>query len=230
MNYEIKFYIIGMGYGAFERLNYSVVLSKDSFDDKPTEHEALYYLESYNIISDLQNTLDYSSYWDFDVTRVINTTQKPTQPVLLSSENGKLIFSDDLKRIKDTVAKETRELIAKEAKREEAKKEEVKVERKVYPSIWMEPNGTIHQVGFAQHNEWAHEYFEKRDGIDHYQPKRWGGYAYEDLQDEGWIRVLGWTDPPTWSFPKTITSLQRRAIKGYCQDNSCKLPNELNKE
>lgn len=96
--------------------------------------------------------------------------------------------------------------------------------KKEYDSCWIQPNGTVIKLGFAQHNEWAHDYLDERDGRDWFKHRS----AYEVLQDEGWVRVLGWTDPPTWCIPDRITPKQRVAIKEYCQSQGCDLPDELN--
>lgn len=41
-------------------------------------------------------------------------------------------------------------------------------------------------------------------------------YNYEILQDKGWARILGWTDPPTFVLPNKITPKIKLALKDYC--------------
>lgn len=101
----------------------------------------------------------------------------------------------------------------KRQKLNEAKKEPITPPKsRDYQSIWMDRLGTVHEVEFARHEEFAQQILDDRGDI-----KESGDFAYEILQDEGWIRVLGWTRPPTFVLPDYITPSQKTALKEYCE-------------
>jgi hypothetical protein len=106
------------------------------------------------------------------------------------------------------------------------KKTESEEIKKDYPSCWIDTAGKVYNVGFACHNEFAMEYlYENGNTYDDIHSKH--SYAYEMLESLGWVRILGWKDPPCFSLPKHITVKQRVAIKDYCLDNCCDLPENM---
>lgn len=90
-------------------------------------------------------------------------------------------------------------------------------QRREYKSAWITPYGTIYYVGFADHNNWAAHWLKQHDRTlyDHVRGSI-GMYYYEALQNEGWTRILGWTDPPTFVLPDVITPRLKGALKEYC--------------
>lgn len=93
-------------------------------------------------------------------------------------------------------------------------------EKREYESCWVSPVGKVYQVGFAQHNEWAAEYLQENLPDEYTKSlNSFNKYFYESLQDLGWCRVLGWTDPPTFVFAQNPTRAVKEALKEYCYRN-----------
>lgn len=113
------------------------------------------------------------------------------------------------------------DLIKKEI--EDLKKSKTKPEKKSYPSCWIDSTGTVYTVGFACHNEFAHEWLE--ENITDY--KMSSKYPYEELEELGWCRILGWSDPPGFVIPKKIGPKLKTAIKDYCHNNGVNYPDEI---
>jgi hypothetical protein len=134
----------------------------------------------------------------------------------------------------DTITENLKESIKRiKEQTEEIKKETARIKagekpkRKEYPSCWIEPNGKVHYVAFAGHNEFAFHYLVENEIYTEDEIVSNHKYAYEQLQDLGWGRILGWTDPPTFYIPDSVPPKQRQSIKEYCQSNSCNLPKEI---
>lgn len=153
-----------------------------------------------NIIPDEQDSIDY--------------LQKQIDALTALKLESKTIELETVK-IKLEIAKIQNENLTKELNKS-----------KDYRSCYIKPNGEIIYVGFAQHESWASEYLQEREGDDWMDFKD-GNYSYVILENEGWVRILGWTDPPTFSLPEHITPKQKRSIKEYCQTEGCDLPYEL---
>src|ERR1035437_7300241 len=88
---------------------------------------------------------------------------------------------------------------------------------KEYQSCWIDPFGKKYAVGFADHNAFARDWIENTEGhevcsriLDYY------GYYYEYLENKGWIRILGWSNPPCFVLPDKISVSQKLTLKGYC--------------
>ena len=88
---------------------------------------------------------------------------------------------------------------------------------KEYKSAWTTPLGIIYYVGFAAHNQWAAHWLKEHNTrqYDHVGDNM-NMYYDEALQNEGWARILGWTDPPTFVLPATITYRMKDALREYC--------------
>lgn len=80
---------------------------------------------------------------------------------------------------------------------------------------WIETNGTYHEVGWCGHNEFAREYLEKLYSDEEYEELK-GFYAYEKLENLGWVRILGWKTPTCFVLPPKITVKQKQTLKEYC--------------
>jgi len=53
-------------------------------------------------------------------------------------------------------------------------------------------------------------------------------YAYEQLQEDfGWLRILGWSDPPSFVFPLKFTPKQKIAVRDYCMRERIDVPERL---
>ena len=228
MNTKIIFCIEEVRHEGFEKAVFEIIIPTIDFQNKS---DACNWLENEGIIKTLQDSSYASSFMDYYVLKFEESNEECHSEKEIDRVKGKIVYEkDDFFILNPFIyeQKKKEELKREERKIEESKRKYYKLPekktKKEYPSLWMEPNGTSHIVGFAQHNEWAHDYYDKLNPGEIYLPKRHGGYAYEDLVEEGWVRILGWTDPPTWDLPKKLTPKQKRAIKEYCQNNSCKLP------
>ena len=58
---------------------------------------------------------------------------------------------------------------------------------------WLKPNGEIIEVGFCEHNEFAHDYLEQEMGsienLYKYMDEISVSYPYEVLHERGWVRI-----------------------------------------
>ena len=156
------------------------------------------------------------------VTKYSNTT-KPVSyiHVLKKLLPGRIVFTD--------IKAQNRRLKRELAKAKEPPKAVVpKIERKEYTSCWIDPFGEqFDMFGVAQHNEFAHETLEGRYKKTLSEINDDNRYPYEILQDMGWARILGWTDPPTFVLPTKMNVSQKRAIKDYCLYERLSFPERL---
>ena len=170
--------------------------------------------------------------YDFDLEFVIDwfvllcesTDEDDKDTEIVKTVNGKLIFEDDndyhyykLGKITNEI-NEIKEEINK-IKEEKKIKEDLKT-KKNYPSAWIEPTGELHEIGFACHNDFAHNWLEENDKDSYAKVSNaFNRYYYEALEELGWIRILGWTDPPKFVITKRVTPKQRITLKDYCLNN-----------
>jgi hypothetical protein len=155
------------------------------------------------------------------VTKYNNTTKPVKEIYLKKLMPGRIVFTD--------LEAQNRRLKRQLEKIKEPKKlPEPKIEQKQYTSCWIDPSGKQYDMyGVAQHNEFASEILETRYKMtleDFVDDNR---YPYEILQDMGWIRILGWTNPPTFVLPKTLTVKSKRAVKDYCLYEKISFPERL---
>ena len=147
--------------------------------------------------------------------------EKDTQRII----EERIGFEEKSKSIEETIKKikaETEKIKADTKKKKEKKKPQ-KVE---HTSCWIEPDGTVHELSFAQHNEFASEWLQERIGLSAMVHDR--RYAYEQLQEDfGWLRILGWSDPPQFVFPLRFTPKQKIAVRDYCMRERIGLPERL---
>jgi len=117
------------------------------------------------------------------------------------------------------------ELLRKDLKLRQEELDKSKIVKKDNMSCWIDLSGTVYEVGLAEHNSFASDYLEELIGnealIDYH------GYPYELLQEKGWIRILGWTDPVSFVFANKITPKQKQAVRDYCANERIGLPEEL---
>ena len=46
-----------------------------------------------------------------------------------------------------------------------------------------------------------------------------GKCCHEILEILGWVRILGWKDPPSFVLPNKITVKQKQVLRDYCLNN-----------
>ena len=227
MNTRILFYCTNVDRNGFSKIIFEAILpegiinstedANDWIDDNISKH--------YDEFS-----LEFVIDWFVSLFEPTDAEIKDTE--IYKTVQGKLIFQDEadfhyyklgktvseknkakneIKKIKSTkkVKKET----------ESVKKEDVVKNKKNYPSVWIEPSGEVHVVGFANHNEFAREWLIENDEETYDEVQSYFTYYYEVLQDKGWIRILGWTDPPSFVITGRVTPKQRNALKDYCLGN-----------
>jgi len=154
----------------------------------------------------------------------VQQTDEPVKDVeIVKTVKGKLKFKDEEPELKASKYFLTDVELQDKIKNKEEKK------KRDYPSCWIDLSGKEYIVGFTGHNEFASEWLHANGWTleDKRKAKGYGRYDYEILENEGWVRILGWTDPPTFSLPSKLTPKQRKAIKDYCQSNACDLPKDL---
>lgn len=216
MNTKILFYCTNVSHDGFTKIVFETILSGDSIHS----------------ISDANDWVDDNiskHYDDFDLEFVLDwfvllfehTDAEPKETEIIKTVTGKLIFEDETDYFYYELGKIVHE--KNEIKREIKKlKKEVKDnkektnKKKTYPSVWIEPSGEVHEVGFAGHNQFASEWLKENEP-DIYENSSY--YFYEDLQNLGWIRILGWNDPPNFVIIGRVTPKQRNALKSYCLSN-----------
>lgn len=247
MNTKIVFYITGIINRQFIKNVYEVIVINEFSDWVDDNISSIFNEEGFEFILDTVLLLQKSTNKECQSLTLIKSIpgeltfkqKRPktiklkqiTQSINLDNDKSPEEILNKLNHELDllTLQKETLDIKKETLKvqldllRDRINKETYKL-KKDYDSCWIQPNGKVIKLGFAQHNEWAHDYLDERDGRGWFKHRS----AYEVLQDEGWVRVLGWTDPPTWCIPMHITPKQRVAIREYCQSQGCDLPNELN--
>jgi hypothetical protein len=174
---------------------------------------------------------------DWNVISCVEVEDDVKETKIINTVDGKLIFEDsidwsyyrigkynfEIKQIK----KETKKIKAETKKLKEKTKNVPPLKsKKDYPSVWIEPSGEVHELGFAQHEEFASDWLQENEpqifeakfgftGKDKYE----GKYCYEILQVLGWVRILGWKDPPCFVIESRITVKQKTALRDYCLNN-----------
>jgi hypothetical protein len=227
MNTRILFYCTSVDRHGFSKIIFESILpegiinstedANDWVDNNISNHYDKFYLEF--VI-------------DWFVSLYEPTTAELKDTEIFKTIQGKLVFEDESdyhylelgrtvsekNKAKAEIKKlKTAEKLKKETVR--VKKEDVVNQKKNYPSIWIEPSGEVHTVGFANHNEFARDWLIENDKETYDEVNSHSIYDYEVLQNNGWIRILGWTDPPTFVITERVTPKQRISLKDYCLGN-----------
>ena len=155
------------------------------------------------------------------VTNYTNTTKAVIPIYLKKLLPGRIVFTD--------LQAQNRRLKRQIEKLKEPKKlPKPKIEQKQYTSCWIDPSGEqFDMYGVAQHNEFASEILETRYKMTLENFVDDNRYPYEILQDKGWVRILGWTEPPTFVLPKSLTVKAKLAVKDYCLYEKISFPERL---
>lgn len=222
MNTKVLFYCTHIHRDGFTKLFFETITDEpiESLDDaiEWMDDNVSYH---YNLF-DLDTVID----WFLILHEPTNDNVKETE--IIKTVIGHLFFEDTIeyqyyrigKAEMETKAIKTQTKVIK--KENEKLKKEAKV-KKYYESCWIENSGEIHYVNFAEHNEFASDWLEENDYPTwHRITNSIGRYYYEVLQDFGWIRILGWTDPPSFVIPKRITPKQKNALRDYCTGQKLK--------
>ena len=163
-----------------------------------------------------------------EIKKEIQELKKETIEINIDTQKSieeRKIFEEKTKSIEKAIEKikEETKKIEEETKNFKIKKTKIK---KDHASVWIEPDGTVHELSFAQHNEFASEWLQERIGLS--KMVHDSRYPYEQLQEDfGWLRVLGWSNPPQFVFPNKLTPKQKQAVRDYCANERIGLPERL---
>lgn len=219
INSKIIFCCNSVDRGGFAKIVFEAILPGDSVNSIEDANGWMY-----NNIS--------KHYFDFDLDFVLDwfvllfepTNDNPKETEIIKNVKGKLIFEDDIDYFYYNIGKiksETKKIKQETKKlKKEIKKSKEKDENKQRrdPSIWVDPIGTEYEVGFANHEQFAQDWLQEND-IETWKNQK-SRYGYEILQERGWVRVLGWTTPPTFVVPSKITPKQKTILMEYCVKNN----------
>lgn len=214
MNTKINFYCTCINDLNFEKHIFQVITEGvlDYRDSKDWLNE---------MIPIICEEFDLILVFDWIIINCEENETNTTDVQLVNIIPGKLIFEDDLDQQTLILKAENYELLKAINKFKEPIAKEVPT-KKDYESVWISIDGKTYIVGFAHHEEWATEYLSKHypEFFDDYGIKNTREYSYEILQDLGWIRILGWKDPPVFVIPDMITPKQKTSLREYCIKNS----------
>lgn len=199
MSTKINFYCTHVMYGQFIKEIFEVIVDEEIH----TVRDADDWLDSN--IDFLYNKFEFDLVFEWVILYAISSLEEPTDVKITHSVKGFLSF-------------EAPEPIKLVSPINEVKELQIETKRKrEYKSAWITPHGIIYYVGFADHNQWAAHWLKRHDRTlyDHVSDSM-GMYYYEALQKEGWARILGWTDPPTFVLPDVITYRMKGALREYC--------------
>ncbi|MCK9574818.1 MAG: hypothetical protein WC979_02805 [Candidatus Pacearchaeota archaeon] len=216
-NTKLIFYCTYCENASFYKAVFETVIEDTTFD---SIYEARNWVDDQ--IPSLCREFDFQLVFEWVVLSFKKTNAKPYDTILsVPVIEGRLVFAKKRKKAtrKPKVAKT-------EGTKELKKIEEVSIEvvRRTYKSCWIEPSGHVHWVGFACHEEFAADYLKDNcpELCDKYGfvEKQFGKYHYEILQDMGWARILGWTDPPNFVLPDKMSAAQKRSVREYCMSEN----------
>jgi len=257
-NTKFTFYFTSLEYGDFNKTVFQTVLKGQPFEDKMDarewfedhtdiiftkfdlatvfEHTVIDFHETTDDVSDIEILSVHKGRLDFEQVVVKNNVEAEVSSQLHATLNAATILrdsisdldgklgSDSVKNVQ-TAIEGINKQVATFLKDFEVAAEKKKKPKKEYPSVWIDPAGTSYRVGFAMHNEWAARWL--RENAPEYKHDGYG-YWYEELESRGWARILGWTDPPSFSLPERLGPKITRAIKDYCQGQGVKYPDRIN--
>lgn len=224
MNIKVNFSCIEISQGDITRYDLEVI--KDfNFD-----HFSNYLDNNIPYICDL---FDFNLVLDWKVNKYEETLDIPTEITLVNSCSGKIIFDDDinqkilegksiiLDKIKELAHLKKMDYITLEYLNKNQEIKQVKeIIKKDHASCWINLSGEVFYVDFAEHNSWAYEYLKENntelfDDLGISLKNSWKD-PYVILEESGWIRILGWRDPPCFSLPDRITPKQKQSLREYC--------------
>lgn len=208
MNTKYTFYCTYFEYGKFYKTIYEKVLKRDDY----INNTLIEYLSN-----KIYNYYISGEIFDLVIIYKEKTDKEVSDITLIKTVEGRLIFDDDtnyqLMKIKSENYNTLKEI-------EKLKTEQKVLEKRNYSSIWIDPFGESYNVGFAEHNEFASKWIRENLGKEIWQQilHSYGTYFYEVLEERGWIRILGWTDPPTFVY-NSINPKQKETLREYCVSN-----------
>jgi len=222
-NTKLTFYCTHFQYGRFEKIVFEIVIDEaiDSLAD------AKKWLNEDTIIA-IYRQYDLDLVFDWIIIRYAKTSENVKNLHEIKRIDGQLIFPEKRTRKPKSESEPTSnyfltpdqykkklDRLAKAKALESG--QPVPSPKKEYRSCWIDTSGKTHWVGFALHNEYASNWLEKHDNAVYKKIlTAFSRYHYEELEDRGWIKILGWTDPPSFVLPDNITPKQKQTLREYC--------------
>lgn len=208
MSTKITFYCTQLQYGSFEKITFDAIVP---FEIDSTWDANEWMDEQISLIVD---EFDLDTIFDWVVIHFAKTDEATSPIKMIHTVRGKIVFEDEMKPLdfkpKSKYFKTPEEF-------QEMLEFEPKTKPKEYKSVWIDPFGVSYRVGFAGHNQFACEWLEENDPTAAEEYKQsFGKYAYEILEDKGWVRILGWSTPPAFVIPTKVTPKLKNAIRDYC--------------
>lgn len=228
MNTKITFSCANVTSSGIRKIIFEAITDEDIIDD------AIGWVD--NNVDYHYNEFDLDFVLEWNVVSCVETEEDVKDSEIINTINGHLFFEDSIdwsyyrigkaKFETSLIKKETRK-IKKETKILNENTNRLQPPRKKdYPSVWIDNIGETHYLNFAEHESFASDWlkenepeiFELKYSFNR-ETKYALKYAYEILQDLGWIRILGWADPPNFVITNRVTPKQKQALKDYCLNN-----------
>jgi len=220
-NTKITFFCTQLQQGIFEKIIFEIIIDDENINDLD---DAKHWLDD-STIDAIYREFDLDIVFDWVIINVAKTSEACHDIDDIKRIEGRLSFTK--KRIlksKETSSKyflSPKEYQAKLNLLAKAKAKEAGLSapppKKEYRSCWIDTSGKTHWVGFAMHNEYASDWLERHDNeVYHKIIKSYSKYHYEELENRGWIKILGWTDPPCFVLPDSISPKQKQTLREYC--------------
>jgi hypothetical protein len=205
MNTKLTFYCTHFQYGSFEKIIFETV-TEDTFK---SDYAARLWVDEQ--VPSYCDEFDLSLVFDWVVINYHETKDDVSDVKIIKTIGGDLVFAEPKKARKPrTVKPKTTVTVTVEPKVEEKVKKE-------YRSCWIDTSGKTNWVGFANHNDFACHWLKENDKVTYKKVKNSLGRYYTDaLEEKGWIRILGWTDPPSFVLPDNMSPKQKISLREYC--------------
>lgn len=212
MNTKLLFYCTHFQYGTFEKIIFETVL-EESFE---CNNDAKNWLDDQ--IPSLCDEFDLSLVFDWIVVGYESTDIEVSDTKIFKTQSGDLVFDEPKKQRKPrtTKVKVAKTDVAKTGVKITTPVKEIPKVKREYQSVWIDPYGKTYAVRFAGHNDFAAHWLKENDEATYNDVRSSHSYYYEELEEKGWARILGWTDPPTFVLPETIGVKLKNSIREYC--------------
>lgn len=230
MNKLIRFYCVTINNGSLLKIIFEAIVSNHDIegDCEWVDININKHCNDFSLDLVIQWGLISTNDTHFDVcdTKIIETI------------NGHLFFEDSVdwqyyrigkNKVETSLIKKETNKIKRETNKLKDKLKNVPPlsNKRDYESVWIDQSGNVYDVGFAGHESFASDWLMS-NRPDIFETKFSFGdkteysdmYSYEILQNLGFIRILGWSDPPNFVLPNRITPKQKQALRNYCISNN----------
>lgn len=209
MNKLIIFNCIHFQYSKIYKIIFTTIINQDPYEWLDNNIEYIY------------NKFDLTIVLDWEITSIEDTDQFIMEDIRVENIlEGAVIFYDNLEY----------QLLKEKAKGYDLIKEKERLlmakpelsfserEKRDYESCWIDLLGKKYTVAFAEHEAFVREWLRENDK-ETYEKTEFSSCLYTILEDRGWIKIVGWADPPRFVIPSMITPSQKNALREYCIKN-----------